>query len=119
MGLDMYLERTRNNQKEEVGYWRKANQIFGWIVNKYPEAHECNEVEITMEDLKELLKTCVDALGDEVNAKELLPPKPGFFFGTYEIDERYWYDINLTIRIIAEVIADHEEGDVITFVASW
>ena len=72
-----------------------------------------------MEDLKELLKTCVDVLGDEVKAKELLPPKQGFFFGTYEIDESYWEDIVLTIRIISEVIYNHEEGDTITFVASW
>lgn len=119
MGLDMYLERTRNNQKEEVGYWRKANQIFGWIVNRYPETHECNEVELTMKDLKELLKTCVSINGYESLAKEILPPMRGFFFGTYEIDERYWKDINLTIRIIAEVIDNHEEDDVITFVASW
>ncbi len=119
MGLDMYLERTRNNQKEEVGYWRKANQIFGWIVNKYPEAHECNEVELTMEDLKELLKTCVDALGDEVKAKELLPPMQGFFYGTYKIDKWYWGDIKGTINMITGVICNHEEDDVITFVASW
>ena len=33
MGLDMYLyKKVKNAKKQEVAYWRKANQIRGWFV---------------------------------------------------------------------------------------
>ena len=42
MGLDMYLEaRTQNGDTEEIGYWRKANQIRAFFASYRPE--EINE----------------------------------------------------------------------------
>ena len=119
MGLDMYLERKRNSTKEEVGYWRKANQIFRWIIKKHPEAHECNEVELSIDELKELTKDCFTILFDKNKAKEILPPMQGFFFGSYEYDSGYFYDIGLTIEILTKLFLEHEDGDKYYFHASW
>jgi hypothetical protein len=48
--------------------------------------------------LKELLETVekvLDSKSEEV-AMKLLPPQEGFFFGSTEIDEYYWDDLEYT-----------------------
>lgn len=46
--------------KEQIGYWRKANQIHSWFVNHVQDGEDdCNyHHEITKEILEELLDTC-------------------------------------------------------------
>lgn len=66
MGLDMYLERMPRDKKpgdelnEEIGYWRKANQIHNWFVKNVQNGIDDCEYhsEVTKELLKELLATC-------------------------------------------------------------
>lgn len=72
MGLDSYLERMpRHNNiaigdlnKEEIGYWRKANQIHNWFVNHVQDGEDdCDyHNEVTKEILEELLDTCKTVL---------------------------------------------------------
>ena len=102
MGLDMYLYRRRyikawDHQKpeerhtvilkkggkkiplihpsyieEEVGYWRKANQIHGWFVENCAGGEDnCQQIEVSTEQLKELLKLCKDV----VDSAKLVPGK--------------------------------------------
>jgi len=104
-----------------VGYWRKANQVHGWFVNNCGGGvDECQRMYVTREHLTDLLNTCltVKAGGAEV-AAELLPPSDGFFFGSNEIDEWYWQDIDNTIeqlgRILEQVPADWD----FQYQASW
>lgn len=48
-----------SNIEEEVGYWRKANQIHNWFVNKCQDGvDDCKEYYVTFERLKELLRLC-------------------------------------------------------------
>lgn len=80
MGLDMYLNRMprikgytvneieREGIEEQVGYWRKANQIHHWFVEHVQDGeddcdyhHEC-----TKEVLEELLATCEKVLAGTV-----------------------------------------------------
>ena len=67
MGLDMYLIRKPRGTKidseelyEDVGYWRKANQIHNWFVNHVQDGiDDCDyHHEVTKELLEELLDTC-------------------------------------------------------------
>lgn len=45
--------------KEEVGYWRKANQIHNWFVqNVQNMVDDCGVYEVSEEQLKELLDVC-------------------------------------------------------------
>lgn len=113
MGLDMYLMRANREEAEgwdnlnreersqilgpwkEVCYWRKANQIRQWFVDNcnYPADGNCEEVEVTKEDLERLMDTCREVLDNHDLAAELLPRSNGFFFGGQEYDEWYFDDL--------------------------
>ena len=44
---------------EQVGYWRKANQIHNWIVNNVQDGvDDCGTYEVTKDKLEELLEVC-------------------------------------------------------------
>jgi len=83
MGLDMYLERHRSGYgknlsqnfddyksdkfgrsnrveiKENCGYWRKANAIHKWFVDKVQDGNDdCREYDVSVEELKTLRDTC-------------------------------------------------------------
>lgn len=49
---------------EEVGYWRKANQIHKWFVDNVVSSQDWNgeSVYVSFEQLKELLETCKKVL---------------------------------------------------------
>ena len=137
MGLDMYLMRSNREEADgwenlktaertcsmdqnpwfEVGYWRKANQIREWFVNNcdYPENGNCEEVEVTKEDLEKLADTCRKVLANHALAEELLPCKEGFFFGRYDYDEYYFLQLEDTVGICKDVIhnTDWEKEKVI------
>ena len=45
--------------EEEVGYWRKANEIHNYIVNHFNDGvDDCKPIYMSMENLEELLKVC-------------------------------------------------------------
>lgn len=53
---------------EEVGYWRKANQIHQWFVDNVQEGVDnCSEFYVSINQLEELLKLC-----KEVKEKSIL-----------------------------------------------
>lgn len=104
-----------------VGYWRKANQVHRWFVDNCAKGvDECQTVYVGREQLAELLDTCrkVKAGGKEV-AEELLPPQQGFFFGSYDIDEWYWQDIDNTIEQLEKLLAEIPQDWDFTYQASW
>ena len=113
---------------EKVGYWRKANAIHGWIVEKCADGvDECQEIHMPKQKLNELLQLCCSILGEESEeertkaALEKLPPTSGFFFGSAKAgDEWYVEDLKNTIRILEEVLAetDFVESKII-YQASW
>jgi len=108
MGLDMYLTRVEkdyngNETTSDVGYWRKANAIHNWFVQELADGvDECQEIKVTMEDLYRLRDLCKQLLKDrdDKEAQDKLPTTRGFFFGTTEYDEGYWYDLEKTALII-------------------
>lgn len=58
---------------EEIGYWRKANQIHNWFVEHVQDGEDdcCYHNEVTKELLEELLDTCEEVLAscELVNGK--------------------------------------------------
>lgn len=108
--------------KVKVGYWRKANQIHQWFVDNVQEGEDnCAEYYVTREHLDELLNLCreVKAYKDTEVAKELLPPSVGFFFGSYEIDDWYWEQIDDSIEQIERVLTKVPEGWSFAYDSSW
>ena len=54
----------RKRIKEEVGYWRKANQIHNWFVDHVQDGEDdcCYHNEVTRDTLELLLNTCYEVL---------------------------------------------------------
>lgn len=124
MGLDMYLNRIRKdwNEKEtslEMGYWRKANQIYAYFIKLDERAAECHPIEVDIDQLKELRDICKKVLEFPDYAEEVLPTQSGFFFGSTEIDEWYMENLKDTITIIDYIELTYEERDKYVFQASW
>lgn len=121
------LEAPKANWKDagitvsiEVGYWRKANAIHGWIVkNVQNGVDECQESYFSREKMEELLETCKKTLADLPNAGDLLPPTSGFFFGSMEMDEFYAQDLKHTIEILENVLEDKSGLWLYYYHASW
>lgn len=104
---------------EEVGYWRKANQIHNWFVQNVQNGNDdCGNYYVSREALEGLLNICRIVSVDKEKAEELLPTQSGFFFGGTEYDEWYYQDIENTIKILEDVLSD-ETGDDFEYSSSW
>jgi len=106
----------------EVGYWRKANAIHKWFVDNIQDGNDdCNEYSIDEEKLKELLELVNKVLKNKKKASELLPTSQGFFFGSYEYDKYYFEDLELTKKIIENLLNNREkyEDCEIYYRSSW
>lgn len=102
-----------------VAYWRKANQIHAWFVDNVQNGEDdCGEYYVSKDKLVELLELCKQARRD-MDAY-LLPPRQGFFFGSTDIDEGYWYDIDNTISQLDSILKE-DDLDEISFYyhSSW
>lgn len=107
---------------EQVGYWRKANQIHNWFVEHVQNGvDDCRyHNEVTKEDLEELLDTCHEVLCNPDLADELLPTQGGFFFGSTEYDEYYIQDLECTINTITKVLETTDfDKEMLYYVSSW
>lgn len=105
---------------ERIGYWRKANAIHAWFVkNVQGGVDECQEAEVTFEQLTKLKKLCKAVL--KSRDPTLLPPTAGFFFGSTEVDEGYFQDLLDTVKILDAVSKPSEDKDDVTFTyqSSW
>ena len=119
MGLDMFLfkrKKFRENDEEynklvrdtaeEIGYWRKANEIRNWIIDKteLEEDDNCKYIELSKKDLEDLREDCIQVLEDHTLAEEIMPTKSGFFFGDTNYDDYYFNSLGHTIRIINNIL---------------
>ena len=118
MGLDMYLY---EKQTHEIAYWRKANAIHGWIINTTNAIDDCTPISLTKQDLYNLREVCIDVLNVHTNehAEKMLPPTSGFFFGSSEIDEWYWKNIEDTIDKLNTALEQSVDDAMFEYYASW
>ena len=90
-----------------LGYWRKANAIHNWFVDKCQDGvDECQETFINREQLMELRDTCKTVLDDMSKAEEFLPSTNGFFFGSTDYDEYYKQDLEYTVERLEKILKD-------------
>lgn len=122
MGLDQYAKARKGEpvekdgaleypEQRELAYWRKHPNLEGWMSNLYSEKggtdeFNCQEVELTLEDLDELEKA--------INSKEL-PETGGFFFGD-DSDEYYKENDLEFIRDARNAIKD---GYTVIYTSWW
>lgn len=97
--------------REEVMYWRKANQIHNWFVENVQGGEDNAQPHwVPYEKLKELYETIKYVLEkrDEEVAMDELPPVAGFFFGSTNIDEYYWDNLEYTKKKLEELFKEYE-----------
>jgi len=123
-----------------LAYWRKANSIHSWFVeNKQDGVDNCQDSNVAPEQVTELKELCerVLSLRDEHEAgkidqeelegrcEAILSPAAGFFFGSTDIDEWYFEDIDYTHTRLSEILTWYDEQVklerywVFTYSASW
>ena len=103
---------------EKVGYWRKANQIHNWFVQNvqngdddHGEHSVSRELfQSLLDDINTVLKA-KDTPEEEGAIEDLLPPTEGFFFGSTEIDEWYWKDLEDTKDLIEKLLVEMDEDE--------
>lgn len=99
-----------------VAYWRKANQIHNYFVQECGNGDDnCKPIHVRGSQLKELVERCKKILDNPSLAKELLPTKAGFFFGSTDYDEYYMDDLKDTL----EQLKDCDFDEDYTYNASW
>lgn len=109
--------------EEEVGYWRKANAIHAFFVDTLAEGvDDCRPIYVPKGAMEDLLKRCQIILNSgpafKETAEALLPTRSGFFFGDTEYGESYREDLEMTVKIISEVLAEDPNGHY-EYRASW
>jgi len=108
------------NIEEEVGYWRKANQIHRWFVeNVQNGVDNCGEYSVSKSELETLRNICTEVVNDHSKAEELLPSAAGFFFGNTNYDEWYYNDVEHTIEIIDKIFSESDGNQDIYYSSSW
>lgn len=109
-------------------YWRKANAVHAWFVDECQDGiDECQESPVQGEQLAKLRALCLDALAayarcDFEQARKIMEPQSGFFFGSTDVDEYWAADMQHTADEIERVIklAAQTRGVVdFTYQASW
>jgi len=113
MGLDMFLYKVK---RQEVAYWRKANEIHAWIERRleddvgYDGIENCREYHLSKEDLIDLRDTCQKVLdasklaGGKIKNGERLNNKTNRWEPIYE-DGKY-----ITNPEIAEQLLPRADG---------
>ena len=105
--------------EEEVGYWRKANQIHNWFVQNVQNGNDdCGSHYVSVELLEQLLAVCKKVEEDNELASILLPTQLGFFFGNTDYDEWYLQTIDQTIEILQKLDLENTT-DEFYYQASW
>lgn len=123
MGLDMFLFKLNKTHEsdptattnsiidamEEVGYWRKANQIHGWFVeNVQGGIDDCGYYKVSKQNVEELLSLCNQVLDIFKKAT----PEPGEVISGFELIDGVWKTIyrpgtvykNLDVEAIKELL---------------
>lgn len=85
MGLDMYLFKKKKEEdfekREQVAYWRQANQVRQWLVTNTGYKAESNREyhKLSKQQIEKLIADCQKILKNNDNklAEKLMPTKGG------------------------------------------
>jgi hypothetical protein len=115
MGLDITIK-SKTCEK----YFRKVNFLIPFVESKLDrELEDCESVDLSVEDMTDLVERCKTVLENHDKAEELLPTQSGFFFGSTDYDEWYFRDVQQVYDDASEVLGTMHEGDTAAFWAWW
>lgn len=134
--------------EEEGAYWRKANQIHKWFVDNVQDGEDdCKEYYVSKKQLKELIEVCIQDMKylnslefkyseeqEDFFSKEKfkykiyqnveeealnLKTQGGFFFGSTDYDEYYYKDLQDTVKMLEDLIAEDCSEVEYYYQSSW
>lgn len=102
----------------EALYWRKSNAIHKWFVDNIQNgSDDCGHYSVSREDLESLRDLILEVLKSRDSSK--LPPQSGFFFGSTDVDQGYWQDLEHTAAGIEQALSDFDEKWDFEYYSSW
>ena len=119
----MYLHKL---EKKEIGYLRKANMIHYWlekhILTNNPEIKEINSLghyRLNYNDLQALYQDIKFVLKNPQMAKEIIPTRPGFFFGNLQYNETYYKTLQEAKRQLQKILKENTTEDIFIYTPWW
>ncbi|HAQ08578.1 MAG TPA: hypothetical protein DCR24_14065 [Bacillus bacterium] len=105
----------------ELAYWRKANQIHHWFVESVQDGKDdMSHYEVNRDHLLELHDRCLEVLDRKTPADDVLPTRPGPFFGDTGYDQYYFHEINRTRSILTNILETFNfDTHYILYHANW
>lgn len=112
----LFIER----ECDEFMYWSKANHIHNWMVQNIQNGvDDCKEYHLSWEKSEKLIQDIKAVLTDNNLAEKLLPRTSGFFFGSDEYNERYYFELERTLERLETAREYKEEGYEMFYDSSW
>lgn len=106
MGLDLYIEKV---SRKELAYFRKVNFLIPFFERFFnTEIENLEDLKITKESIKELKDRCEHILHDHTLAKDLLPTRGGFFFGSVSYDNNYYKDVETVLKTCDKLLLEFD-----------
>lgn len=110
---------------EEVGYWRKFNALHKWFVDNVQNGvDECQEALVRRGQIMTILAILNQVWSNKDNLEKvqaLLPVGSGPFFGPDDYEEWYFNNVERSIKIFQDLLAEDTEGDSVHYYyqSSW
>lgn len=103
----------------EVSYWRKFNALHNWFVTHVQIGiDDCGMYEVTRDHMVDLVDTLFLVI-EEKDPTDFMPTI-GFFFGSVEIDEYYWEQVENTRDKMYRLLNDFDwENERLFYCSSW
>lgn len=104
---------------KEVAYWRKFNALHNWFVtNVQIGIDDCGMYEVTRDHIIDLVDTLFLVI-EEKDPTDFMPVV-GFFFGSTELDEYYWEQVENTRDKMYRLLNDFDwENERLFYCSSW
>lgn len=119
MGLDIFIIKKK---RTNIGYFRKVNFLVKFFEEKGLDVENQTPLEISKEDVNDLLSRCEEVLNDHSKGPELLPTMDGFFFGSTDYNSYYYKDVESVRDYIKEQLLsefDTLEDDESIYFETW
>ena len=102
--------------RKEIAYFRKVNFLMSFF--QYED--NCEYVEITKEQVSDLVERTTKVWNDHSLAEELLPTQSGFFYGSTEYSDYYFEDVKDVRDTFQEILDNTDwENEIVEIYCWW
>lgn len=102
--------------RKEIAYFRKVNFLMAFF--QYED--NCEFVEITKEQVSDLVERATKVWNDHSLAEELLPTQSGFFYGSTEYSDYYFEDVKDVRDTFQEILDNTDwEKEIVEMYCWW